>query len=155
MHLKLVWIGATRDRHYRALEERYLERVSRFFRAHRSSVPEGRKTDRRQQQAALEREGRAVEAKLGRDSFLVVLNESGRQLSSVELAAFVDGHRLASRELVFVVAGHQGMPDRLRKRADMVMSLGPMTMPHELARVVLLEQLYRAATILNGLPYHR
>lgn len=104
----------------------------------------------------LEREALAVEKKLKEKTFLIVLDGNGRQFNSVELSRFVE-QRLSTgiQELTFVGAGHSGLSPRLRDRADLGLSLSSMTLPHEMARVVLLEQLYRAATLARGLPYHR
>ncbi len=86
---------------------------------------------------------------------LVVLDSRGKQLSSEELAKFIDDHQdRATPQLLFAVGGADGFTSEMRKRAHFELSLGKMTLPHELARVILLEQLYRAFTILKGHPYH-
>ena len=87
--------------------------------------------------------------------FLVVLDSRGKQLSSEDLAGNLRKHlEQGTQQLVFVVGGPDGFSEALRTQAPLTLSLGPMTFPHELARVVLLEQLYRAFTILKGHPYH-
>jgi 23S rRNA (pseudouridine1915-N3)-methyltransferase len=87
---------------------------------------------------------------------LVALDERGRMLSSPDLAARLAAFRDAgTRDLGFVIGGADGLDPALRDRAALVLSLGPMVWPHMLARVMLTEQLYRAATILAGTPYHR
>ncbi len=99
----------------------------------------------------------AVEKVRGRMVPLVVLlDERGRQFSSKEFAAWLGARRDEGRQLiVFAVGPADGWSDTGRKRADLLLSLGPMTLPHELARVVVAEQVYRAFTILSGHPYHR
>ncbi len=90
------------------------------------------------------------------DSRLVGLAVEGRQYSSEEFAAYVNGVLQSSvRELAFLVGGPQGIPPGVLRRVDLQLSLGRMTYPHELVRVMLLEQVYRAMTILRGLPYHK
>ena len=79
----------------------------------------------------------------------VLLDPTGRALDSLKLAALFD------RDLVFVVGGADGLPQAWRSRADLLLALSPLTMPHELARVVLAEQIYRALTTLRGHPYPR
>jgi 23S rRNA (pseudouridine1915-N3)-methyltransferase len=87
---------------------------------------------------------------------VVALDERGRTLSSTDLADRLAGFRDAGRsDLAFVIGGADGLMRELRERADLVLSFGPMVWPHMLARVMLFEQLYRAATILSGSPYHR
>jgi 23S rRNA (pseudouridine1915-N3)-methyltransferase len=86
---------------------------------------------------------------------LVLLDSRGKQLSSEELAQFLDDHQSrGTQQLLFAVGGHDGFSAEARKAASFQLSLGKMTLPHELARVILLEQLYRAFTILKGHPYH-
>ncbi|MCU1283859.1 MAG: hypothetical protein JWO13_209 [Acidobacteriales bacterium] len=87
---------------------------------------------------------------------LVLLDSRGKQLSSEELAQFVDDHQSrGTQQLLFAVGGPDGFSPEARKAASFQLSLGKMTLPHELARVILLEQLYRAFTILKGHPYHK
>jgi 23S rRNA (pseudouridine1915-N3)-methyltransferase len=85
---------------------------------------------------------------------LVLLDSRGKQLSSEELAEFLEREQLNAIPLVFAVGGSDGFSDEARRRAGFTLSLGKMTLPHELARVVLVEQLYRAFTILKRHPYH-
>ena len=93
---------------------------------------------------------------LPRDAVVVALDELGRDLSSRQLATTIGGWREEARtRLAFLIGGPDGHGDGVRARADLVLSLGRMTWPHRLVRVMLAEQLYRAATILSGHPYHR
>src|SRR5262249_19927641 len=86
---------------------------------------------------------------------LVLLDSRGKQLSSEELSDFIHKHQQSRAfPIVFAIGAADGFSDETRRRADLVLSLGRMTLAHELARVVLLEQLYRAFTILKGHPYH-
>jgi 23S rRNA (pseudouridine1915-N3)-methyltransferase len=97
---------------------------------------------------ALERPGRTV-------PFLVALDATGRQMSSEELAQFIGQHmERGTQELVLAIGPADGWSETMRSRARLVLSLGRITLPHELARVVLAEQIYRAFTILNRHPYH-
>lgn len=88
-------------------------------------------------------------------SFLVLLDSRGRQFGSEQFAAWLGQRRDSGvRSICFAVGPADGWGDEMRARADLLLSLGPMTLPHELARVVLAEQVYRAFTILAGHPYH-
>jgi len=104
---------------------------------------------------ARRREADALNAKLKPESWLVALDERGALLDSVELARLVATARDAGRELVFCIGGDEGLDDSVRDEAWKVLSLSRMTLPHRLARLVLLEQLYRALSILRGEPYHK
>ncbi|MEH3052819.1 MAG: 23S rRNA (pseudouridine(1915)-N(3))-methyltransferase RlmH [Patulibacter minatonensis] len=93
----------------------------------------------------------AVERQIPDGAYVVMLDELGRSRDSVAFSAFLDDRRLDGRPLVFVIGGAYGLQ---LPRADELMSFGPMTLPHQLARVVLLEQMYRGLSILAGSPYH-
>jgi 23S rRNA (pseudouridine1915-N3)-methyltransferase len=97
------------------------------------------------------REEERVERRLPERAFLCLLDGRGRTFSSEEFATWLEEHRREGRDLWFVIGGPKGLD---LERADMRLSLGPMTLPHQLARVVLLEQLFRAHKILAGEPYH-
>ena len=104
---------------------------------------------------ARRREGGAMLTKLRPESWLVALDERGTLLDSVELARLVATARDAGRELVFCIGGDEGLDASVRERAWKVVALSRMTLPHRLARLVLVEQLYRAFSILRGEPYHK
>ncbi len=155
MKLRFLWIGETKNSGLKQEEEKYLARVRRHLGVERLCVAETRKSDPRQVDSRLKKEAELLDRKLGDTDFLVVLDESGQQMTSAEWAGFL-GDRLSRGETVaFVVGGYLGLPDSLKRKADKVLSLSRMTLPHELARVVLLEQVYRAIAILRGLPYHK
>jgi len=97
------------------------------------------------------REEEQVERRIPERSFVSLLDEGGEAYSSEQLAHWLEGRRMAGRDVCFVVGGPYGTS---LERADHRLSLGPMTLPHQLARVVLLEQLFRAHKILAGEPYH-
>ena len=97
------------------------------------------------------REEAQVAARLPERAFVVMLDDTGRELDSVQFAGWIEERRHAGLDVVFVVGGAFGMD---LERADMKLSLGRMTLPHQLARVILLEQLYRAHKILANEPYH-
>jgi 23S rRNA (pseudouridine1915-N3)-methyltransferase len=100
-----------------------------------------------------EREAEALLAELRTDEQLVALSEEGRPLGSVQLAERLRDS--GSGRLAFVIGGADGLTARIKQRAAWTLSLSPLTFPHDLARLLLLEQLYRAHTILQGGPYHR
>ena len=138
--LRVAWIGKTKDAAIRSLTDEYLKRISRYADAQGLELAS---------EAALLRQ---VEKSRGT---LVLLDSRGKQISSEDLAAFLAEHQnRGTQALIFAVGGADGFSDETRKSAATQLSLGRMTLAHELARVVLLEQLYRAFTILKGHPYH-
>ncbi len=103
---------------------------------------------------ALPREGAAILKRIPEDSFACVLDRQGEELTSEQLAAFIEERRMARSDLCFVVGGPLGLDRAVLERAQRRLAFGRITLPHQLARVVLLEQLFRAHKILAGEPYH-
>ncbi len=100
-------------------------------------------------------ESAAIAAQLKNEDYIVLLDERGTQLSSNELAGILDAQDMAvARRMVFVIGGAYGISDEIMKRADMTWSLSKLVFPHQLVRLILAEQLYRAHTIRRGEPYH-
>ena len=153
MRLRFVWVGKTRDAHVRALVEEYLKRLVHFVRFEISEVREGtQKTERE----GIEVEGRRIKDALRADSFVVLLDLEGRAWSSTELATEVERWQVTgTKEVAFVIGGPSGVADEVKKRADVRWSLSRLTLTHEMARVILVEQVYRAYTIIHGLPYQK
>ncbi|MBO0798765.1 MAG: 23S rRNA (pseudouridine(1915)-N(3))-methyltransferase RlmH [Blastocatellia bacterium] len=154
MRLQIVWIGKTRDRNCRGLIDDYLERIKHFVRVDVSQLKEqGSGADEKRMIAA---EGARILENIERDDFVVLLDEQGRQLSSRELAEFLSARQQAgTKRLVLVIGGFAGVSDEVKRRANDRLALSRMTLTHELARVVLTEQIYRALSLLAGLPYHK
>ena len=153
MRLRLIWVGKTRDARLRALVDEYLKRLSRFVRCEVTELRESAAEDAR---ACLEEEGKRITGALASDALTILLDVSGTTVwSSEELAAQVlawEGRSV--KEVAFVVGGHLGVSEEVRRRAQVRWSLSRLTLTHEMARVVLLEQLYRAAKINRGEKYH-
>ena len=154
MRLRLIWVGKTRDEHLRALVGGYLKRLSRFARCEVLELRECAAADER---ACLEEEGKRIVGALASDALAVLLDVRGpTRWSSEELAARVEEWQSRSvKEVAFVVGGHLGVSEEVKKRADVRWSLSRLTLTHEMARVLLVEQLYRAYTITRGLPYQK
>ena len=144
MKLTVAWIGKTKELAIQSLTEEYLKRLSRYGDVQGMAV--------RDESALLKLGSR--EARHTRHT-LVLLDSRGKQLSSEEFAEFLGNHQDRNPlPLLFAVGPANGFTEEARQEANLLLSLGKMTVAHELARVVLLEQLYRAFTILKGHPYH-
>ncbi|MBI3650638.1 MAG: 23S rRNA (pseudouridine(1915)-N(3))-methyltransferase RlmH [Acidobacteria bacterium] len=155
MKLQFLWIGKTRKAAVKELADDYIERVKKFARV---EIIELRDRDEAGSDRAkiLDKEAEEILRRLEAGEFVVVLDEKGRQFDSLQLAEFFAGHRNAgTRQITFVLGGHYGLAERIKKRGDVVLSLSRLTLPHELARVFLLEQVYRAFAILHSLPYQK
>jgi 23S rRNA (pseudouridine1915-N3)-methyltransferase len=149
MKLRIAAIGSAPREAFEELTQMYLNRIAALLPGAKSGVDAPLYRNENAFSTALDRE-RARTA-----PFVVLLDERGKQLSSEAFAAWLGHERDSGRQLiVFAVGPADGWSSR-PPRADLLLSLGPMTLPHELARVVLCEQVYRALTILSGHPYHR
>jgi len=162
LKIKIAWIGKTKEPALQALTEEYLQRISRYAPVEGIAL--------RDETALLEISGRASSAKSsagnssagkhtkpagGVKSTLVLMDSRGREFSSEQFAQFLGDYQDRNPlPLVLAVGGADGFSEGTRAAAQFTISLGKMTLPHELARVVLLEQVYRAFTILKGHPYH-
>jgi 23S rRNA (pseudouridine1915-N3)-methyltransferase len=154
MKLSFVWIGKTKDRNCAALVEDYLNRIKRLapYDLQELKEPAGHPDQKR----VITAEGLKLLSAVEHADFVVLLDEGGRELSSPELAEFVGQQQLAGvKRLAFVIGGFAGVSDELKKRANLRLALSRMTLTHELARVILTEQVYRSLTLLAGSPYHK
>ena len=152
MKLTLVAVGRLRPE-YRALADDYTARVARFMDLTEVEVREASRAP--SPAAQLKVEASRLREKLPAGSRLVVLDRVGKGLTSEALAGELDRWRTAARPVSLLIGGSNGLAADLAQSADLAWSLGPLTLPHELARVVVLEQVYRAWTILRGEPYHK
>lgn len=153
MKLHFVWIGKTKDRHCAALAAEYLDRIKRFAACEVSELKEQSAGDEKRVIAA---ESVKLLSAIEKDDFVVLMDERGRNLTSPEFAEFISARQQAGvKRLAFVIGGFAGVSEEVKQRANVQISLSRMTLTHELARVILTEQIYRAFTILAGLPYHK
>lgn len=150
MKIRIAWIGKTKEPAIQALTDEYLKRIARYVQAEGVSV--------RDEAALLEMCGRGsgkAGAKAAAKSTLVLMDSRGKEFSSEQFAKFLGDYQDRNPlPLVFAVGAADGFSEPTRSGAQFTISLGKMTLAHELARVVLLEQVYRAFTILKGHPYH-
>ncbi len=145
MKLQIAWIGKTKEVAIRALTDEYLKRISRYVGAESHEM--------NSEQALLELA--AGYHRPDSTRYLILLDARGRQFTSEEFANLLrDQQDRGTQNLFFAVGPADGFSDKARGGADLILSFGKMTLAHELARVVLLEQIYRAFTILKGHPYH-
>lgn len=150
MKITIAWIGKsgkTKEPAIASLTEEYCKRISRYV------LVEGRPV--RDETALLEMSGRSSTTKIKPKSTLILMDSRGKELTSEQFATFLGDYQDRNPlPLVFAIGGADGFSDATRTAAQQIISLGKITLAHELARVVLLEQIYRAFTILKGHPYH-
>jgi 23S rRNA (pseudouridine1915-N3)-methyltransferase len=150
MKLRFIWPGKTKDEHLRALVAEYLKRLQRFVRC------EVIETRQMSGEANIEKESARMLEALPTAGVTVLLDVDGREWSSHELAAQLQRwENDAVKEIAIVIGGENGVNSNLAERADKRWRLSRLTLTHEMARVVAVEQLYRAYTINRGLPYQK
>lgn len=148
MKLRVVWVGKTKDPQLAKLCADYISRIEHFLPLNIVEVKDPK--------AGVEAEAEKILAALDNSDRVVVLDPKGKALNSKQLAAFVQEHMNSdSRRLTFIVGGPEGLSESVAKRAEIQWSLSSLTFTHDLARVILLEQIYRSLTIIRNLPYSR
>ncbi len=152
MDLVILGVGRLRASYREACDD-YLRRLTRYAKVSEVEVREAGRVPAIEARRA--EEGRRLLARAPAGATLVALAREGSGWTSEELARRVEGWRVAARPLAFVIGGSHGLASEVLASAAARWSLGPLTLPHELARVVVAEQLYRAFTIIHGEPYHK
>ena len=152
MRLRIIWIGKTRDARLRALIDDYAERLAHFVRCEVTELRELGRTDK----AGIDKETKRISDALRPGSVTVLLDAGGAEWTSQQLAAEVQGWEGSGiKEVAFVIGGPNGFAGDFKAGVNKRWSLSRLTLTHEMARVLLLEQLYRAYTIIHGLPYQK
>jgi 23S rRNA (pseudouridine1915-N3)-methyltransferase len=154
VRLVVAAVGKPRDRHLAAAIEEYETRAARYWPL---AVAEVREASGRAVSPAdtMRREGERLLERVPAGALLFACDERGERLASPEVATLLVQARDAARDVPFVIGGAYGLDDAVRRAAGRALQLAPWTLPHELARLVLAEQLYRAGTIARGEPYHK
>jgi 23S rRNA (pseudouridine1915-N3)-methyltransferase len=153
VRLRVLSVGKDRSGLWAPAVEEYARRISRYVRFALEEIPEARKAAGTPR--ARDEEGESLLDRIEDGERVVLLDERGKEPDSVELARRVAGWLEGARDVTLVIGGSDGHGEAVRARAAETLSLSRLTLAHRLARVVLLEQLYRAFTILRGEPYHK
>lgn len=154
MRLRIIAVGRLKERHWREAADEYLKRLGPYGRVEVVEVADRDVTA--DEARAMEAEAGDIFRAIPDDSTVAVLEIGGRALSSEEFATWLESLGTAGRpDVTFIIGGAAGLHPGVLARSNERISLGPMTLPHQLARVVLLEQVYRAFRIVRREPYHR
>jgi 23S rRNA (pseudouridine1915-N3)-methyltransferase len=149
----VIWTGKTRDAHLRALVNDYLKRLSHFVRC---EVSEFRESPGSLKTMGIDKDSKRISDGLHEGGIKVLLDPQGDEWTSQQLAKEIQHWQDSGlKEVTFIVGGPNGVSARLSAQANKRWSLSRLTLTHEMSRVVLLEQLYRAYTIIHGLPYQK
>ena len=159
MKIKIVTVGKLKEKYLKDGIAEYAKRISRFATVEMIELADEKTPDRAsdsENAKILDVEGNRILSKIGEREFVVVLAIEGKNLSSEEFSKQLEQASInGSSTLTFVIGGSLGLSNEVKKRANLSVSLGRLTLPHQLMRLVLVEQIYRAFTIQQGSPYHK
>jgi 23S rRNA (pseudouridine1915-N3)-methyltransferase len=156
MLLKFLWVGRTKNSYIRGLVADYLVRIRHMIPCEVVETRDLSKKRGLKAAALVDGEADDFTRHLPPSGIVVALDEKGRQLSSTGFSQWLESEMTSGRRSVsFVIGGAEGLSSKITDRAHMVLSIGKMTWTHDMCRVLLLEQVYRALCILRGIPYHK
>lgn len=154
MKTELIVVGKTTNKHFIAAINDYLERIGHYMPFSVTVIPELRNAKSLSQQQQKDKEEEAILRLLQPSDTVVLLDERGKEPRSIELADWLQRQQQTARRLVFIIGGPYGFSQQVYSRADSMLSLSRMTFSHQMVRLIFVEQLYRACTIIKGEPYH-
>jgi len=158
MNINIVCVGKLKEKYWTEACGEYLKRLSSYCQISVTELREFRQSGSGAAQEALvvEQEGMSILERIGARDYVIALAVKGRRLSSEGLADKINALALEGRsDVCFVIGGSRGLSDAVMKRADMSLSFSDMTFPHQMMRVILLEQIYRSFKIIRGETYHK
>ena len=154
MKIKLLLVGKTTDESIRRIEADYEKRISRYT-AFESIVIDNSSIRNGPEPVIRQKEGELILKRVAPGDHLILMDERGTQLSSIQFSEEINNWRNSSKKTVILtIGGAYGFSDEVKKRANSLISLSAMTFSHQIVRIIMMEQMYRAFTILNNEPYH-
>lgn len=154
MKTELIVVGRTVSKHFSTLIDDYRERIGHYMPFSITTIPELKNTKSLSEEQQKSAEGELILKQLQSSDTVVLLDEHGREPRSIELAAWLEKKQSTARRLVFVIGGPYGFSAPVYERANEKLSLSQLTFSHQMVRLIFVEQLYRACTIIKGEPYH-
>jgi len=159
LNIKIICVGKLKEKYWTAAAAEYVKRLGSLCRLEVEELPESRLPARpspAEVEAALKKEGESVVLRIPDGAVTVALCVEGKALDSVRFSEFLEFCALQGRpKLCFLIGGSEGLAEEVKEKADLRLSMSEMTFPHHLARIMLLEQLYRAFQIRDGSRYHK
>ncbi len=158
MNIRVICVGKLKERFWQEACAEYLKRITGFARIEIVELKEvklPKNASQSDEQAVIEKESQSILEKIQDRDYVIAMDLAGKQQTSVEFAKSLEAISLEWQTIDFVIGGSLGLSDSVRRRANKCMSFSEMTFPHQLFRVMLLEQIYRAFKILNNETYHK
>ena len=155
MKLQFINIGKPHDEALKKAIDDFSKRINNYYNCEWLIIAPVKNAVSLSEAELKKQEAKAIMSKLNKDDFLILLDETGKQLTSVELAGFIDQRSTTgARSLIFLIGGAYGVSDEIKQCANFTWSLSKLVFPHMLVRLILAEQVYRACTILRNEKYH-
>lgn len=158
LNVNIICVGNLKEKFFTDAVSEYSKRLSRYCRFSVIELPEEKTTDQSTPaviEKTLSKEGERILSKIGKSDYVVAMCIEGKIISSEELSQKLEGISMLSGTVDFIIGGSWGLSDDVKRRADMKLSVSKMTFPHQLFRVMLCEQIYRAFTISANAKYHK
>ena len=160
MDIKIIAVGKIKEKFYKDAIDEYLKRMQAYNKVEIIEVADemaAENLSEKELEQVKEKEGERILGKISKEDYVVSLEILGKQMDSIEFAKFIENEMAEGfgRNLVFIIGGSNGLAKEVSQRSNKKLSFGKMTYPHQLMRVILTEQIYRAYRIINGHPYHK
>ena len=158
LNIKIICVGKFKEKYWEAASAEYMKRLGAYCSVSVTEVKEEKlpaHASRADEENVIMKEGKSILDKIGTGDYVVALDIGGRELSSEDLAAKISQISFTNSTIAFVIGGSLGLSNEVKSRAALRLSFGKITLPHQLARIVLLEQIYRAFKINAGETYHK
>lgn len=160
MDIKIIAVGKIKEKFYKEAIDEYLKRMQAYNKLEIIEVADEMAAEtlsEKELEQVKEKEGERILGKISKEDYVVSLEILGKQMDSIEFAKFIENEMAEGfgRNLVFIIGGSNGLAKEVSQRSNKKLSFGKMTYPHQLMRVILTEQIYRAYRIINRHPYHK
>lgn len=159
MKISILCVGKIKEKFYRDAIDEYTKRLSRYCKTEIVEVTDEKTPDEASEKEEMlikEKEGERLLGKIKEDAYVISLAIEGKKMSSTQMASTIENLSLNGKShIVFIIGGSLGLSRKVLDRSDLLLSFSDMTFPHQLMRVILLEQIYRSYRIINGEPYHK
>ena len=158
MNITILCVGKIKERYFTDAIAEYKKRLSRFTKIDIIEIPDEKIPDNassKEMDIVKEKEGNQILSKIPENSYVIAMCIEGKEFSSEDLARKISDITMIKSHIVFIIGGSLGLYEKVKQRADIKMSFGKITLPHQLMRVVLTEQIYRAFKINNNESYHK
>ena len=149
--IKIITVGKLKEKYFKDAVDEYLKRLSKYTKIELIEVPD----ENYEIQKTLEKERDSILKHITNKEYIITLEIDGKELSSIELSKKINDTLIINSDITFIIGGSYGLHDDIKKISNYALSFSKMTFPHQLFRIMLLEQIYRSYKILNNETYHK